>query len=175
VQGGEQPGFHFIGVAQLMALGGPYVKCLLRQIARIRLRSRQAEGKLVEWLIETSHQAFKIPSRGHSVSSPIRAAANRIVPAMQLRRPNLSWCASGFERKIPMAPGTFLELETLTLREGILAIDLSSDLEASSLPTATRVSAIRSTVMSAGHPQDYGGFVADPRLVEVVDKALSKD
>ena len=130
MQGSEQPGLHFIGFAQLMALGGPYVKCLLRQIARIRLGPRQAEGKLVERLVETSHQAFKIPSGCHNASSPIRAPATKIVPAMQLA--GLIWpreCADSSEKSRAM--GTFRNLKPLKLREGFLAEKLNPRLEAS--------------------------------------------
>jgi hypothetical protein len=46
VKGGEQPGFHFGNIAQLMTFGCPNRECLLRQIAGIRLGARQTESKL---------------------------------------------------------------------------------------------------------------------------------
>jgi len=46
----EEPGFHFGTVAQLMTLGGPQIKRLLRQIAGVCLGPGEAEGKLVKRL-----------------------------------------------------------------------------------------------------------------------------
>jgi len=93
---------------------------------------------------------------------------------MQHAFPNLSWIVSRFEKNSGVV-GTFREVVTLKLREGILAKVLSPPWEASSLPPWSSVASIHSTVLPAIRPQDYGGFVADPRMVEIVDKALSKD
>ena len=70
--------------------------------------------------------------------------------------------------------GTFRKLGTLTLREVFLGKDLSSHMEDSPLSASFEVAQSNGTTTSSGHPQDYGGSVADPWLVEVVDKALSK-
>jgi len=70
--------------------------------------------------------------------------------------------------------GTFGNLGTLTLREGLFGKDLSSHMEDSPLPASSEVTQSNGTTTSSGHPQDYGGSVADPWLVEVVDKALGK-
>ena len=63
VQCAEQPRLHFRRVAQLMSLGGPYVKRLLRQISGLGLLPSQAERKLVQSAIMLLHQFFEIRVR----------------------------------------------------------------------------------------------------------------
>ena len=84
VEGGEQPGFHFGCVAQLVAFGRPDAKSLLRQVAGIRLVARQAEGELIQRLVITGHQTFKIHAVSHIAASIVRASNASIVPASRL-------------------------------------------------------------------------------------------
>src|SRR5215510_8835831 len=60
MQGGEQPGFYFRPVPQLMAFRRPNIKRLLRQIAGVCLSPRQAERELVKKLIVQGHYLCKI-------------------------------------------------------------------------------------------------------------------
>ena len=98
VQGGEKPRLHFVRVAQLVALRGPYVERLLRQIARVGLGAGQAEGKLIQRLVVASHQTFKIPGRSHIATSLLRGTSAAIVPAA-IRRDTLEGAGQRFERK----------------------------------------------------------------------------
>src|SRR5690348_9258236 len=48
VEGGKEPRFHLAGVAQLFPFGSPGVKGMLREVAGIGLRTREAEGELIQ-------------------------------------------------------------------------------------------------------------------------------
>ena len=58
----EQPRLGLRGVAQLVPLLGPYVECLLRQITRLGLASRQTEREAVEVHVVLFDQAFEVGS-----------------------------------------------------------------------------------------------------------------
>src|SRR5208282_1786927 len=100
VQGGEQPGFHFGCVAQLMALGRPNAKGLLCKVTGVRLIPRQAEGKLIQRLVITSHQTFKVHALSHIASLKLRVRGTSIVPAKNLGNkcpPGSSYLQVGME------------------------------------------------------------------------------
>jgi hypothetical protein len=80
VQGGEQPGFHFGDVAQLMAFACPDAERLLDKIARVRLYARQTEGELIQRRVITGHQIFKIYTVSHIAASRVRVASGTFVP-----------------------------------------------------------------------------------------------
>ena len=52
VAGGEKPRARFRGVAELVAVGGPDVKGLLRKIPGIVMPAGEAQGKTMERLVE---------------------------------------------------------------------------------------------------------------------------
>jgi hypothetical protein len=60
MQGGKQPGLYFGYVPQLMPFSGPGIECLLRQILRIALRSREAHRKPEERLVVLAHNRFEL-------------------------------------------------------------------------------------------------------------------
>ncbi|MEI9963135.1 MAG: hypothetical protein WDM76_19095 [Limisphaerales bacterium] len=80
MQGGEEPGFHFGCVAQLMSLVRPDAKGLLHKVAGIRLVAGEAEGELIKRLVVTTHQIFEIQAFSHSAASQLRVQGRRIVP-----------------------------------------------------------------------------------------------
>jgi hypothetical protein len=63
VEGGEEPGFCFRGIAQPVALPRPNEECLLGQIARVVLVSRQAVAEPVKWFVIAVDQQIKFRMR----------------------------------------------------------------------------------------------------------------
>ena len=59
VEGGEQPGFRFRAVSQLVAFGRPHVEGVLGQVAGFMLSLGEAEREAVERLVEPLDQLFK--------------------------------------------------------------------------------------------------------------------
>jgi len=59
VKRGEEPGFHFGDIAQLVAFGGPDAKGLLGEITGIRLIADQAEREAIKRLVILGHQMFE--------------------------------------------------------------------------------------------------------------------
>src|ERR1022692_2774828 len=76
----EQPGFHFGGIAQLVAFHGPNGKSLLRQITGVGLGAREAESELIQRRVKTRHEAFKIQGIGHTESSIVGSRSSTFVP-----------------------------------------------------------------------------------------------
>jgi hypothetical protein len=81
VQGGEQPGFHFGCVAQLVAFSRPNAKSLLSKVTGVRFVSCEAEGELIQRLVITSHQTVKIQTLSHIATLKLRVRETSIVPA----------------------------------------------------------------------------------------------
>ena len=76
----EQPGFHFGLVAQLMTFGRPDIKRFLSQVTGIGFIVSETEGKLVQWLVEPGHHAFKLQFRTHDGAAMLRVTSHEIVP-----------------------------------------------------------------------------------------------
>jgi hypothetical protein len=79
MQSGEQPGFDFRFVAQLMPLGCPDVKSLLGKITGIGFSAGQAEGELVKRLVILPYNYFKIRAR-HTSAFKVRGMVCPFVP-----------------------------------------------------------------------------------------------
>src|SRR3954454_11526516 len=60
VKRGEQPALHLGEIAELMSFGGPEVEGLLREIAGVGLRSREAQGKPEEGRVLFGHNLLKL-------------------------------------------------------------------------------------------------------------------
>jgi hypothetical protein len=64
----------------VVALGRPNAKSLLCKVTGVRLVTREAEGKLIQRLVITSHQLLKIRAFSHIATLKLRASTPSIVP-----------------------------------------------------------------------------------------------
>ena len=64
-----------------MAFGRPNAKSLLCEVTGVGFVTRETEGKLVQRLVITSHQTFKLHGLSHIATLKLRAGRASIVPA----------------------------------------------------------------------------------------------
>src|SRR5262245_38579635 len=78
MQGGEQPGFYFRPVTQLLAFFCPNVKRLLRQVQGICIAASEAKCESIERLIVFGHDLLKVV-QVHSGLVAARASEMRAI------------------------------------------------------------------------------------------------
>src|ERR1051325_2485721 len=67
MQGGEEPGFHFGAIVELVAFGGPDVEGLLGEVAGVSFAASEAVGEAVEGFVMARNDLFEIVRRYNAI------------------------------------------------------------------------------------------------------------